>query len=131
MFDIEASLDSRLDWGAQPVFLKQTGQLHLEGALGNFPKVFTAGRSFRGEQHDPSDGRHCLEFSLHEMEFTGEPAALYGALLAEIQSFVQTLASQLSAHAGQLGLMTEQAAQLERDRREFREQFHFKHDEVE
>ena len=25
----------------------------------------------------------------------------------------------------------EQAAQLERDRREFREQFHFKHDEVE
>src|SRR3989339_2071333 len=69
---MEASLDSKLDWAAQPVFLKQTGQLHLEGALGNFPKVFTAGRSFRGERHFPSDGRHCMEFSLHEIEFRGE-----------------------------------------------------------
>ena len=28
---MEASLDSSLNWAAQPVFLKQTGQLHLEG----------------------------------------------------------------------------------------------------
>ncbi|HEY3295474.1 MAG TPA: amino acid--tRNA ligase-related protein [bacterium] len=101
---MEASLDGRLNWGAQPVFLKQTGQLHLEGALGKFPKVFTAGRSFRGEQHDPSDGRHCLEFSLHEIEFRGEPADLYDALLNEIQSFVQALCSQLAANAEGLGL---------------------------
>jgi aspartyl/asparaginyl-tRNA synthetase len=110
---MEASLDGRLDWGAQPVFLKQTGQLHLEGALGQFPKVFTAGRSFRGEQHDPSDGRHCLEFSLHEIEFRGEPAHLYDALLNEIQSFVQALCSQMAANAEKLGLSTERVKLLE------------------
>lgn len=101
---MEAALDSRLDWGTQPVFLKQTGQLHLEGALGTYPKVFTAGRSFRGEQHFPSDGRHCMEFSLHEIEFRGEPAELYNALLMEIQGFVQTLAGQMAAHANELEL---------------------------
>jgi len=111
---MEASLDSKLDWGAQPVFLKQTGQLHLEGALGKFPKVFTAGRSFRGEQHDPSDGRHCLEFSLHEIEFRGEPASLYNALLNEIQSFVQALCSQMAANAEGLKLSAERVRLLER-----------------
>lgn len=111
---MEASLDGRLDWGAQPVFLKQTGQLHLEGALGKFPKVFTAGRSFRGEQHDPSDGRHCLEFSLHEIEFRGEPSDLYDALLNEIQSFVQALASQMAANAEKLSLSAERVKLLEK-----------------
>jgi asparaginyl-tRNA synthetase len=111
---MEASLDGRLDWGAQPVFLKQTGQLHLEGALGTFPKVFTAGRSFRGEQHDPSDGRHCLEFSLHEIEFTGEPERLYEALLSEIQGFTQALCSQLAAHAAALELTDARVHLLER-----------------
>ena len=111
---MEASLDGRLDWGAQPVFLKQTGQLHLEGALGRFPKVFTAGRSFRGEQHDPSDGRHCLEFSLHEIEFRGEPEDLYDALLNEIQSFVQALCSQLAANAEGLGLSTARVKLLDK-----------------
>ncbi|MBI5059961.1 hypothetical protein HZB60_09325 [candidate division KSB1 bacterium] len=101
---MEAALDSGTTWAAQPVFLKQTGQLHLEGALGEFPKVFTAGRSFRGERHDPSDGRHCLEFSLHEIEFRGEPDELYPALLSEIEGFVQGLCCQLSAHAAELGL---------------------------
>lgn len=110
---MEASLDGKLNWGAQPVFLKQTGQLHLEGALGNFPKVFTAGRSFRGEQHDPSDGRHCLEFSLHEIEFTGEPAELYNALLHEIQGFTQALCSQIAANAGRLHLDQARIRQLE------------------
>lgn len=111
---MEAALDGRLDWGAQPVFLKQTGQLHLEGALGRFPKVFTVGRSFRGEQHDPSDGRHCLEFSLHEIEFRGEPAQLYEALLSEVQSFVQALCSQISAHAEELDLSADRVRLLEK-----------------
>ena len=101
---MEASLDSSLNWAAQPVFLKQTGQLHLEGALGLFPKTFTVGRSFRGERHNPSDGRHCMEFSLHEIEFTGEQNELYGALLHEIQGFVQSLASNISANAHDLGI---------------------------
>ncbi len=101
---MEASLDSSLNWAAQPVFLKQTGQLHLEGALGLFPKTFTVGRSFRGERHNPSDGRHCMEFSLHEIEFTGEQTELYAALLNEIQGFVQALASNVSAHANELGI---------------------------
>jgi aspartyl/asparaginyl-tRNA synthetase len=111
---MEAALDGGLDWAAQPVFLKQTGQLHLEGALGTFPKVFTAGRSFRGEQHDPSDGRHCLEFSLHEIEFRGEPADLYDALLNEIQGFVQALASHCVAASADLGLTAAQVKRLDK-----------------
>ncbi len=111
---MEAAMDGGTTWAAQPVFLKQTGQLHLEGALGTFPKVFTAGRSFRGERHDPSDGRHCLEFSLHEIEFTGEPAELYGALLHEIQGFVQALCSQVSSNAELLGLDTAAVKRLEK-----------------
>jgi asparaginyl-tRNA synthetase len=111
---MEASLDSKLDWAAQPVFLKQTGQLHLEGALGTFPKVFTAGRSFRGERHDPSDGRHCMEFSLHEIEFRGEQSELYDAMLAEIEGFVQALSCNVSVHAHELGLNEKDVARLDK-----------------
>jgi len=110
---MEAALDGGLNWASQPVFLKQTGQLHLEGALGAFPKVFTAGRSFRGERHDPSDGRHCLEFSLHEIEFRGDPADLYLSLLHEIESFVQALCNQVSAHADELNVSKAQRERLE------------------
>lgn len=101
---MEAAMDSSTTWASQPVFLKQTGQLHLEGALGTFPKTFTAGRSYRGERHDPSDGRHCMEFSLHEIEFRGEPDELYPALLNEIEGFVQALCCQVSVHAEDLKL---------------------------
>ena len=111
---MEAALDGGITWASQPVFLKQTGQLHLEGALGTFPKVFTSGRSFRGERHDPSDGRHCLEFSLHEIEFRGEPADLYDALLSEIQGFVQALASHCVAASADLGLTAAQVKRLDK-----------------
>lgn len=111
---MEAAMDGGITWAAQPVFLKQTGQLHLEGALGTFPKVFTAGRSFRGERHDPSDGRHCLEFSLHEIEFRGEPADLYNSLLNEIQGFVQALASHTACVGDELSLTREQIARLDK-----------------
>ena len=53
-----------------------------------------------------------MEFSLHEIEFTGEQSELYGALLNEIQGFVQALASNVSAHADELGISKAHAKKL-------------------
>ena len=109
---MEVAMDSSTDWANQPVFLKQTGQLHLEGAIGAFGKTFTIGRSFRAEKHNPSDGRHCMEFSLHEIEFKGEPDKLYDLLLDEINEFVLVQRDAVLANAALIGLSASQAAAI-------------------
>jgi aspartyl/asparaginyl-tRNA synthetase len=109
---LEVAMDSSTQWASQPVFLKQTGQLHLEGAISSFNKTFTIGRSFRAEKHLPSDGRHCMEFSLHEIEFSGQPDALYDQLLDEINGFVNAQKQAVLDHADEVGLSLEQAARL-------------------
>lgn len=110
---LEVAMDGSNLWASQPVFLKQTGQLHLEGAISSFGKTFTIGRSFRAEKHIPSDGRHCMEFSLHEIEFSGDPATLYDQLLDEINAFVNAQAKAVLANAEGVGLSAEQRAKLQ------------------
>lgn len=110
---MEVAMDSSTDWAKQPVFLRQTGQLHLERAIGAFGKTFTIGRSFRAEKHNPSDGRHCMEFSLHEIEFKGEPDQLYDQLLDEINEFVLTQRDAVVKNASAIGLADTQAAAIQ------------------
>jgi aspartyl/asparaginyl-tRNA synthetase len=109
---LEVAMDSSTMWASQPIFLKQTGQLHLEGAISAFSKTFTIGRSFRAEKHLPSDGRHCLEFALHEIEFAGESGMLYDQLLDEINAFVNAQKNAVLANAAAVGLAPEQEAKL-------------------
>jgi len=55
-----------IDYFGRSAYLSQTGQLYLEAFMHRFPGTFCSGPSFRKE--DTVDNRHCVAFTLMEIE---------------------------------------------------------------
>ncbi len=85
-------------------YLAQTGQLYLESLLPVVDKVFCVGPSSRAEHK--IDDRHLTQFTLMEIEFTGNLPQLMNHIEQTILSMVREVLNTSRAELQELGVNT-------------------------